>query len=318
MLRYVAQRLLTALVTMFLLTLVIFGITQVLPGDVARMIMGQYYDPLALASLREQLGLNDPLHVQYLRWLTSALHADFGQSLVMKIPVGPLVFQAAGRSALLAVPAVGLTALVGISFGVIGAVKRETFVDYITSIISFLGISVPEFVTGMLLIIVFSAYLHLLPSSGYVSPLHDPAGWLAHSIMPVATLVLAFMAHVARLTRSGMLEVLQSNFVRNARARGISELAVMTNHALPSALLPTITVLALAIGAMIGDIVVVETVFSYPGLGQLLVRSIQRRDLPVIQACILIASAAYIIANLVADLLYAWLDPRIRYTGETG
>jgi len=302
---------------MFLLTVVIFGITQVLPGDVAQMIMGQFHDPVAYASLREQLGLNDPLHVQYLRWLSSALQADFGQSLVMKIPVQPIVLQAAGRSALLAVSAVGLTALIGISFGIIGALKRETLVDYVTSIITFLGISVPEFVTGMLLIIVFSANLNLLPSSGYVSPAQNPVRWLAHTVMPVATLVLAFMAHVARLTRSGMLDVLQSNFVRFARARGIREFAVMVNHALPSALLPTITVLALAIGAMIGDIVVIETVFSYPGLGQLLVRSIQRRDLPVIQASILIASSAYIVANLLADLLYALLDPRIHYKVDT-
>lgn len=316
MFRYITKRLIMALITMLLLTIVIFIITHVLPGDVARMIMGQYYNATSYASLRAQLGLNDPLQIQYWRWFSSVLHGDFGQSIVMHVPVNSLVLQAAGRSLILALLAVSLTALLGISFGVIGAIKRETIIDYITSIVSLLGISVPEFVIGMFLIIIFSANLHLLPSSGYISPFENPAQWLLHIILPLATLTFAFLAHVARLTRSGMLDVLQSSYIRYARARGIPEFGVITKHALPSALIPTITVLALAIGSMIGEVVVVETVFAYPGLGRLLVNSIQYRDLPVIQACILIASSAYIFANLLADLLYVLLNPRLRISGK--
>ena len=317
MFKYIGKRLLIALITMLLLTVVIFVITHVLPGDVARMIMGQYYDATSYASLRDQLGLNDPLQIQYWRWFSSVLQGDFGESIVMHVPVRPLVLKAALRSSILTVFAVTLTALLGISLGVIGAIKRETIVDYITSIISLLGISVPEFVIGMYLIIIFSANFHLLPSSGYIEPFENLTQWASHIILPLATLTFAFLAHVARLTRSGMVEVLQSNFIKYARARGISEFNVITKHALPSALLPTITVLALAIGAMIGEVVVVETVFAYPGLGRLLVNSIQYRDLPVIQACILIASSAYILANLLADFLYVLLNPRLRISEKS-
>jgi peptide/nickel transport system permease protein len=281
------------------------------------MIMGQYYEPVAYASLRQQLGLNDPLYVQYWRWFAGLLRGNFGDSLVMHLPAASVVADAAFRSAILAACSFSLTAMTGIGFGVVGAMKRESLLDYLTSLLAFLGISVPEFVTGMALIILFSGMLHWLPSGGYATISSGLLSWLSFLVMPVMTLTLAFMAHVARLTRSGMIEVLQANYVRNARARGLVERAILIRHALPAALLPTITILALGLGAMFGEMVVVETVFAYPGLGRLLVESIQHRDLPLIQACIFVASLAYIMANLVADALYAYVNPRIRFGGAS-
>jgi peptide/nickel transport system permease protein len=314
---YLGQRLAVLAVSLGLLTIVVFGLTQALPGDVARMIVGQFYDPVAVDALRKDLGLNDPLYVQYGRWASHALQGDFGRSLVIKRPVAPIVADAFLKSLSLGVCTVVVVGVVGTGLGVIGAVKRNSALDHATAILAFLGISVPEFFTGILLIIVFSAYLHWLPSTGYVSPTEDPLGWAQHSVLPIATLSLALTAHIARLTRSSMLEVLQSTYVRAARARGLNEFTVLTRHALRNALLPTITILALDFAALVGEFVVVETVFAYPGLGRLTIYAIQQRDLPLIQACILVSSAGYLVANLVADLLYAYLNPRIRYGGES-
>jgi peptide/nickel transport system permease protein len=312
---YVAQRLLTLVVSIMLMTVVIFGLTQVLPGDVATMIMGQLQDPVAAVALRKELGLNDPLYVQYGRWASRAIQGDLGRSLVMRRPVTPIVQDAFLKSMSLGVCAIVVVALLGTTLGILGAVKRDSLVDHASAVIAFVGISVPEFFTGIVLIMIFGAYLHWLPTTGYVDPLSDPIGWLKHAILPIATLTLALTAHIARLTRSSMLEVLGTTYIRAARARGLSELRVLIRHALRNALLPTITVLAIDFAALVGEFVVVETVFAYPGLGRLTIYAIQQRDLPLIQACILIASAGYMIANLGADLLYAYLNPRVRYAG---
>lgn len=313
---YVIKRVLYLVVILVLLTIVVFSITQALPGDVAKMILGQYNDPTAIAALRLRLGLNDPLYVQYARWAGGVLHGDLGNSLVMGRPVGPMVADAFLKTLTLAICAMAIVTLLGTTLGVLGAIHRDGLIDYATAVFAFIGISVPEFFTGIVLIIVFSSLLHWFPSTGYVSPTESLGGWLQHAVLPLTTLAYALIAHVARQTRSSMLEVLQSNYVRAARARGLSEFVVLTRHALHNALLPTITIIALDFGWLIGEVVVIETVFAYPGLGSLLVYAIQQRDLPLIQACIFVVSAAYMVATLVADLLYAYVNPRIRY-GDT-
>jgi len=311
MIAYVAQRLLAIAFILVVMSLLIFGITQVMPGNVAYMIAGQFATPDVVAAIEAKLGLNDPVHVQYWRWASGVLTGDLGQSLIMERPVGPMIREALGRSAILAVLSFACVAILGIALGVIAAVRKDRLADNAISVFTYLGISVPEFFWGIVLILVFARYLNWLPSGGIGDPAYGVEA--RYLILPAATLTFALIAHVSRLTRSSMLETMRSNYVRFARAKGLPEGTVVRRHALRNALLPTITVLAIDVGFLIGGIVVVETVFSYPGLGRLLLFAIERHDLPLIQASILIIAAVYCTANLVADVLYAYFNPKIRY-----
>ncbi len=313
MARYLLQRFVYLIAILALMTVVIFAITQALPGNVARMILGSYNDPVTLRALEEKLGLNDPLPVQYWHWVQHFARGDMGESLVMNRPVAPIVAEAFRNSLALAVLSILVVVVIGISTGVIGAIRYRTPVDYLTSVAAFAGISLPEFFWGIVLIVFFAGYLQILPASGIGETGDDWITWGKHLVLPVATMTLALVAHVSRQTRSNMLDVLQSNYVRAARAKGLPERMVILKHALQNAMLPTITVLALDFGLLLGDFAVVETVFAYPGFGRLTVFAIQQRDLPLIQACTLLLSAAYCLATVMADLLYAYFNPRIRY-----
>jgi peptide/nickel transport system permease protein len=305
--------LLAIMAILVVMSILIFAVTQILPGNVAYVIVGQFATPDVVAAVEERLGLNDPIYVQYWRWASGILVGDLGQSMVMDRPVAPLVFDALGASALLAGISFIFVAIVGIVLGVVAAVRENRFTDHAVSIFTYLGISVPEFFWGIVLIIVFARYLNLLPTSG-IGDLSDGFwSWLSYLVLPAATLTFTLIAHVSRLTRSSMIETLRSNYVRNARAKGLPERTIIYRHALRNALLPTITVLAIDVGWLMGGIVVVETVFAYPGIGRLLVFAIERHDLPLIQASILIIAAIYAFANLTADLLYAFFNPKIRY-----
>jgi peptide/nickel transport system permease protein len=292
---------------------IVFLVTHLLPGNVAVMILGQYQNVEQLRALEAKLGLNDPLWVQYWRWLRGILHGDLGTSVVMDRPVAPILWERIERSAPVAVGALLVTALAGIVLGTVAAVHENRPVDHAVSITSFLGISVPEFFWGIVLILVVAGYFELLPSSGYVPPTKDLLGWLARLVLPVLTLALTLVAHTSRLTRSSMLDVLRSQYVRAARARGLPERSVVYRHALRNALLPTVTVLAGNFGWLMGGLVVVETVFAFPGLGGLLVFAIQQRDIPLVQAAIVVIAGFYAVANVAADVVYTYLDPRIRY-----
>jgi peptide/nickel transport system permease protein len=310
---YIVRRLLAIMAILVVMSILIFAVTQILPGNVAYVIVGQFATPDVVAAVEERLGLNDPIYVQYWRWASGLLVGDLGQSMVMERPVAPLVFGALGASALLAGISFIFVAIVGIVLGVVAAVRENRFTDHAVSIFTYLGISVPEFFWGIVLIIVFARYLNLLPTSG-IGDLSDGFwSWLSYLVLPAATLTFTLIAHVSRLTRSSMIETLRSNYVRNARAKGLPERTIIYRHALRNALLPTITVLAIDVGWLMGGIVVVETVFAYPGIGRLLVFAIERHDLPLIQASILIIAAIYAFANLTADLLYAFFNPKIRY-----
>jgi len=310
---FVARRLLYILIALWVISLIVFSITQILPGNVAIMILGEHKEPEILRALETKLGLNDPAQVQYMRWFGGVLRGDFGSSIVMDRPVLPLLWERLQRSAGVAIVSLLLTAFIGIVLGVVAAVRDNRFADHFVSVVSFLGISVPEFFWGIVLILLVAGHFELLPTSGYVELAKDPVGWMKHMVLPVATLTFTLMAHVSRLTRSSMLDVLRTQYVRAARARGLPERSVLYKHALRNALLPTITVLAISFGWLMGGIVVVEAVFAIPGLGGLFVFAIQQRDIPLIQGSIILIAASFALANLAADLLYTYLDPRIRY-----
>jgi peptide/nickel transport system permease protein len=241
------------------------------------------------------------------------LHGDLGRSLIMERPIAPVLLEALANSAVLACVAFIVVVIAGIGLGVLAAIRAGGALDHGVSLFTFLGVSVPEFFWGIVLILVFSRWLGWLPSGGLADPGSGLAAHAAHVVLPAATLAFALIAHVSRMTRSSMLGVLRSQYVRNARAKGLPERVVILRHALRNALLPTITILALDVGWLIGGVVVAETVFAYPGLGRALIFSIERHDLPMIQASILVIAAIYCGANLVADLLYAFFNPRIRY-----
>lgn len=313
MLIYVARRILWIATTLVVLSILIFAITQILPGSVARVIAGQFADQEAVDAIAAKLGLNDPFYLQYWRWASSVLRGDLGRSLIMERPIAPILWSALANSALLAGLAFTFVTVVGISLGVLAAVWHNRLADHIVSLFTFLGISVPEFFWGIVLILIFARYLQWLPAGGAADPGSSLKTLAAHAALPSATLAFALIAHVSRMTRSSMLDVLRSQYVRNARAKGLPEHVVIIRHALRNALLPTITVLAIDVGWLIGGVVVTEEVFAYPGLGRALIFAIERHDLPMIQASILVVAAIYCASNLIADLLYAFFNPRIRY-----
>jgi peptide/nickel transport system permease protein len=299
------------------MSVLIFGIIHILPGNVAYAILGEFATPAAVAQLEAKLGLNDPLPVQYWRWLAAMLQGDFGMSIVMARPAGPLIAEALGRSALLAALAFGLVTAGGIGLGLYAATHRGRPSDKVLTLAQFVLIAVPEFFWAILAVLVFASWLNLLPATGYAPLGEGVAKWASHLVLPVSVLAFGLVAHVSRLTRSSMIEVLDSRYVLAARARGVPEQKVLWRHALPNALLPAITVLAIDAGLLIGGIVVVETVFAYPGLGRLLVYAIERHDLPLLQVGMMVVTAIYAVANFIAELLYAALNPRIRVAGAT-
>jgi len=311
---YILQRLFYTLVILFVITSLVFLVLQVLPGNVAKMILGQYATPETLKALEEKLGLNDPLITQYLRWLSSTLRGDLGKSLVMERPVAPILLQALGRSAILATITFILIAVIGNLLGVFAAIKQDKALDIFLSTFALVGISVPEYFLGIVLVILFSTLLPIFPSSGYIPFMFSNLWqWASHLFLPTITLTYTLIAHITRMSRSSMIEVLQSNYVKYAEAKGLSRKDIILKHALKNALIPSITVLALDFGWLIGGIALVETVFAYPGFGRLLVFGIMQRDLPVMQACMVVIAIVYCIANLIADLLYSFVDPRIRF-----
>jgi peptide/nickel transport system permease protein len=310
---YTLKRLAYVAVILAVMSVLIFWATQVMPGDVAQMIVGQFASDEQIRAVRARLRLDDPIHVQYLRWAGGLLRGDLGLSLMMDRPIGPLIAEAIQRSAVLAGISIVLIAVLGIWLGVHSAVRKGKAVDHAISVGTYFFISVPEFFWAIVVILLFTGYLGWLPATGY-APLSEGFGqWLQHIVLPVATLVSGLVAHVSRLTRSSMIETMQSQYVTAARAKGLPESLVIRRHALRNALVPTITVLAIDVGLLMGGIVVVETVFSYPGLGRMLIFAIEQKDIPMVQAGILSVTAVYAFANLAADLLYAFFNPRIRY-----
>jgi len=313
---YLLSRLLGTVGVLLAMSVLIFGIVHILPGNVAYAILGEYATKEAVATLEAKLGLNDPLPVQYWHWLSGMLRGDLGDSVVMQRPALPLILDALGRSTILAGLSFFLVATCGIALGVLAAKYHGRMFDRISTLLQLLFIAIPEFFWGILAVLAFASWMHLLPATGYVSLKQAGVGeWASHLFLPVLVLSFGLFAHVSRLTRSAMIEVLQSRYVLAARAKGFSAARVLGRHALPNAVLPAITILAIDFGLLIGGVVVIETVFAFPGLGRLLVYAIEQHDLPLLQAGMMVVTAIYALANLVADLSYAALNPRIRLGG---
>lgn len=312
-LRLVLRRLVLIALTLLGVSLIVFGITQVLPGDVAEIIAGQYGTEETIRLLREQLGLNRPLHVQYLDWLWGFITLDPGNSLSFNQPIMPLLLERLKRSALLGGIALAEVTVLGIALGVYAAVRKDRLFDNVASIFSFIMISIPEFVSGSLLVLFLAGtWLRIFPAGGYVPLSEGFYEWAMHLVLPSTTLTLVLFAYVMRMTRSSMIEVLRQNYIRTARLKGLPERTVIFRHALRNALLPTVTLIANNVGWLIGGIVIVEMVFAYPGLGQLMINSISYRDIPTLQSCAMVVGASYILANLAADLAYLYLNPKTR------
>ncbi|MDB6454209.1 ABC transporter permease [Falsirhodobacter sp. 20TX0035] len=313
-LAYFLRRIGAIVIVLFIVTLAVFAITMILPGNAALMILGENASPDNLAAMERQLGLDRPLPVQYLHWLWGVLQGDFGTSLRLQQPVSQVVGVAFWNSASLAVTALVVVTVVAIPMGAFAAMKRGTPVDAVIGFFSYIGTAMPEFVTATLLLVLFAAPERpFFPAGGFVAPWDDLAGFAQHVVLPAATLGLILMAHISRQVRSEMSEVLSSDFIRAARLKGLSESRVMRRHALPNSLAPAVAVISLDIGYLLGGIIVVEEIFAWPGLGRTLIYALQNRDLPVIQAVTLLLAVVYAVSNLIADLVIALLDPRVRY-----
>lgn len=302
-------------ITLFCISLIIFAVTMILPGNLAQVILGEYATPDALAALERQMGLDLPYYQQYWRWISGVVQGDFGHALSMDQPILPLLLFRLQNSGVLAAFSLVLVTVIAIPLGVYAALHRNQMSDRLIQVGSYIGISIPEFATGSLLIVAFAGpLLNLFPSAGY-APFSDGVGKaLSHIALPVITLVIVLIAHIMRQTRSEMIQVMQADYVRSARLKGLPERMVVYKHALRNALLPTVTVLALDVGYLIGSVVVIEEVFAYPGIGRLIVYAVTSRDIPLLQATVLTVAAIYCLVNFLADLAYAWLNPRIRYS----
>lgn len=312
---YVLRRLGLLAVTLVAISLLISGILQLLPGDAAEQVLGAWAERSGqtLAAMRHRLGLDRPWHQQYLEWAAGALRGDFGKSLALDVPIGPVLAQRLGYSLRLAVPALVLAVAISLLLGVLAATRRNGFVDHVITVLTLGGVSIPAFVLGALLILVFAGWLRWLPSSSALVDGQGPAFWFKVLALPVATLTVESLAYITRTTRSSMIEVLKTPYVRTAILKGLPRHLVLFKHALRNGLLPTVTVIAFNFGWMLGGVVIVEQVFNYPGLGSLVLFAIEQRDLPLLQASMFFVASAYCVANLLADVLYAVLNPRIRY-----
>jgi peptide/nickel transport system permease protein len=310
---WLSRRLLLVVYTLLIVSVLVFGITQVLPADAAVTLLGENATPAALAAVRLKLGLDDPVWLQYWHWLSAVLRGDFGTSMRTGQPVGPTMFVALSRSLLLAVLALLVMLLLAVPLGLLAALRRGGVVDLLAGIVAYLGVSVPEFVTATLLLLLLADRLGWLPATGYVPLTDAPLDSLRHLVLPVLTVSLVLIAHVSRMVRSETIDVLQSDYVRAARLKGLSPREVLFGHALRNALLPVVTIVALDVGYLLGGIIVVEEIFAIPGIGRQLIVAIQSRDLPSIQAGALVMAGTYAVANFLADVAYALLDRRIRY-----
>ena len=312
MLNYLVQRLAALVPTVFFVTILIFGLQQLLPGDPAVILAGEDQDPQVVAYLHKKLHLDDPLPVRYGYWIGGVLQGDFGESLRIQQPVRDLIQQKLPVTLELAGLAMTIALLIGIPAGIVSAVAKDTAWDYAANLFALWGLSTPNFWLGILLILLFAVNLGWLPASGYVSPFEDLRGNLMAMIMPAFVLGNAIAAVLMRHTRSAMLQVLNADYVRTARAKGLTEHRVVLRHALRNALTPIITLGALEFGTLLSGAVLTEQVFSIPGFGKLIVDAVFNRDYAVVQGVVLFTSSVYILLNLLADLAYFIVNPRLR------
>jgi len=302
--KFIFKRILSLIPVLIGVTLIVFLIMSLAPGDPAKVILGLEASEEQIEKLREEMGLNDPVMVQYVRYMKNLVQGDMGLSYKTKRPVTEEVWARFPHTVALSLTAMGFAVLFAIPLGIIAAIKQNTFVDGFSMFLALLGVSMPVFWFGLILILVFSLKLGWFPSSG-----SDTAKSI---VLPSIAIGFIQMAAVARITRSSMLEVIRQDYIRTARSKGLSFGAVIRKHALKNSLIPTVTVIGLQFGMLLGGAVIVESVFAWPGLGRLMVTSIQGRDIPMVMGCIIIFAVTFCIMNLIVDLLYGFLDPRIK------
>jgi peptide/nickel transport system permease protein len=312
---YVARRILLALPVLVGVSLLVFGVMRLAPGDPAAIMLGAQATAEDVARLRRDLGLDRPVAVQYLQWMGRVLQGDLGRSIPLGREVLPEVLLRFKATVLLTSGALLIAVAMGLAAGIVSATRQYSWLDKLSMAIAVTGVSLPVFWTGIMLILVFALSLRWFPSAGMVSPYGSGGGadLLWHLALPAVTLGTASAAAVARLTRSSVLEIIRQDYVRAARAKGLTERAVIARHVLKNALNPILTVVGVQVGYLLGGAILTETVFSWPGLGSMMVRAIQARDYPLVQGGVLLIATTFVLVNLIVDLLYAVFDPRIRY-----
>lgn len=312
---YLLRRLLAAIPSLILVSLAVSALVRLVPGDVvmARLAEGGFVTPELLAQMRDSLGIDRPFLVQYLDWFTHLLRGDFGTSLWTGAPVLPRILASIGVSAQIAVMAILLSIVIAIPLGVLSAAKRESPVDYAARMFAITGLSLPDFWIATMLILVLTLWVGWLPEFRFVPIWVDPSTNLQTTIFPAAIVGYRFSAITARMMRSTMLEVLREDYIRTARAKGLRDRTVLYRHALRNAIIPVLTVIGGQIGILLGGLVVIETVFSLPGMGRLIFDSVTRRDYPLLQGVVMLVAVFYVVVNLLIDVAYAAIDPRIRY-----
>ena len=314
MTRYVTQRVISLIPVLIGVTLLVFLVMQLAPGDPAQIMLGPKATESSLAQLRHELGLDQPIYVQYGRWLTRVVQGDWGRSIQLKREVLPFILERFRNSAYLMVLAVLLACSAGIPAGIISAIRQYSLDDRVAMILVLVGFSIPIFWLGIMLQIIFGLKLGILPVSGMQSP--GQTGMLdllKHLILPAVALATGATAIIARMTRSSMLEVVRQDYIRTARAKGLTERTTTGRHALKNALIPVITIVGLQVGYLLGGDILIEIVFSYPGIGLAMVNGILARDFPLVQGAILLVASSYVLINLAVDITYAYIDPRIHY-----
>jgi len=312
---YLARRLLLLVPVLVGVSVVVFLVLHLSPGDPAEIMLGSQATQEDLARLRRELGLTEPLHVQYVHWVAHVARGDLGRSIWMKRPVLDEVLNRYKATLVLTASGLLLSTVGGIILGVASAVRPHSFLDRMSAVTSLFGASMPVFWLGIVLMVVFSLWLGWLPASGMWAPYGggDLRDLLVHLALPAVTLAAASVTIIARLTRSTMLEILSQDYIRTARAKGLVEQRVVFRHGLKNALVPIVTVVGVQAGYLLGGAVLTETVFAWPGVGLLMVQGILARDFPLVQGCVLVIALTFVLINLAVDLLYAWLDPRIQY-----
>ncbi len=312
---FLAKRLLIAIPTIFGVTLVVFTVIQVTPGDPAAIAAGPVASDEQIEELRQRLGLDKPIIVQYFNWIGNAAQGDLGRSIQFRRPVTEQIVDKAGNTALLVFTAVGIAAVVGIGLGLLSGSRPNTWMDRVARVFGSMGISMPEFALGIVLIIIFSVELDILPTSGMRPPGSTTTefGELAkHLVLPAVTLAVPQIAITSRLTRSSFLQVISQDYIRTARAKGLSESLVLSRHALRNILIPLVTIVGWQVGYLLSASILVETVFGWPGLGALMVLAVDGRDFPLLQGTTLVLALAVVLANIIVDMSYGLIDPRVK------
>jgi peptide/nickel transport system permease protein len=309
--RYLLKRLAMTFLVVIVVMVFLSVLVHLVPGDPAKIILGPRATESLVATVRDEMGLDNPVHVQVWDFVTGALQGDLGRDFLSRVPVSELVLEALPHTIVLAVAAIGLAALLGIPLGVYAATKPNSLLDRVTAVVSVSLITMPYYIAGLFLLLLFSLKWRVFPAVGAGS-FSDPLDYLRHLALPVAALALTWVGYIARLVRTSMLEVLGANYIRTARAFGLRERVVFYKYALKNAVIPTVAVVSVGLGELMGGAVFVEVIFSRPGLGRLAVEAIGTRNFPILQGTVLVIALAYVLTNLVADLSYRFLDPRIR------